>query len=264
MDLSPAEENITFDLDFQVWRPSPTVNVTGCYSLVDKFAVRAISISIDLGNEHVAKVIPSPPDQLRFQPGDVLGFYVESEGRFNQDNGVVLLNNGSHTSELVWFAHISTTAQTPYSGSCPYPVGATGVLNSSTRAAPVISVSITTYSCLIPTHSSMPTQSNESDVPLLSGTLVAAIAAPLVAIFGIVNVVTITVVTALYCKIRKLHKTKSTVHEEQTQQNREQEGEDLYDYPEVWSTHFTRNVAYKSTKSHEQTQQRDKNHNYRL
>ena len=261
MDLSPAEENITFDLDFQVWRPSPTVNVTGCYSLVDKFAIRSISIPIDSENKHVAKVIPSLPDQLLFQPGDVLGFYVESEGRFNQDNGVVLLNNGSHTSELVWFARINATAQTSESGSCPYPVGAIGVLNSLTHAAPVISVSIITYSCLIPTYTPMPTQSNESDISFVSGTLIAAIAAPLVAIFGIVNVVTITVVTALYCKIRKLHKTKSTVHEEHTRQNREQE-EDLYDYPEVWSTHFTRNVAYKSTKSHEQTQQRDRNHNY--
>ena len=229
VDLSPAEENITFDLDFQVWRPSPTVRETGCYSLVDSFIVRSISIPVDSESEHVVRITPPPQDQLHFQPGDVLGFYVESEGLFYQDNGVVLLNSGNHTSELVWFASIDVIAQSSQSGSCPYPVGIAGVLNSLTRAAPVISVSTTAYFCSLPT-STIPTPS------IVSGSLVAAIAAPLVAVFGIINVVTIVVVTMLYCKIRKLHKTKSTVHEEQIPQNREQvteEREHIYDYPEV-------------------------------
>ena len=114
--------------------------------------VRSISIPTSPVNEHVVRVTPLPQDQLQFQPGDVLGFYVESHGLSNEDNGVVLLNNGSHSSELVWFASIDIVAQPPQSGSCPYPVGINGVLRSSTHAAPVISISMTVYSCSTSTN----------------------------------------------------------------------------------------------------------------
>ena len=148
MDLSPQEQNARFDFNFQVWRPSPTVNENGCYSLVNNYLVTSISISTKTVTEHVARVTPSPQHQLQFQPGDVLGFYVESHGTSSDgNNGVVLLNNGSHTSESVWFASIGTTAQTSQSGSCPYPVGTTGVLDTLTLAAPVISISTTAYYC---------------------------------------------------------------------------------------------------------------------
>ena len=49
-----------------------------------------------------------------FEPGDVFGFYIKShgEGGGKDDNiGVVLLNDSSHTSELVWFGRIDITAQ---------------------------------------------------------------------------------------------------------------------------------------------------------
>lgn len=149
VDLNPAELEANFDFELQVWRPSPTVNETGCYSLVDHYIVRSTSIPPQPESEHVARVTPLPQDQLQFQPGDVLGFYVESHGTTSdENNGVVLLNNASYTSELAWHARI--TALTSQSGSCPYPVGTTGVLNTSTRAAPVISISVTTFSCSSP------------------------------------------------------------------------------------------------------------------
>ena len=147
MDLNPL--NPRFNFDFQVWRPSPTVNETECYSLVGNHIVTSISIPAIPESERVARATPSPQDQLQFQPGDVLGFYVESHGEgTHHDNGVVLLNNGSHTSELVWFASIDITSQTSQSGSCPYPVGTTGVLNTFTHAAPVISIAVMTTPCL--------------------------------------------------------------------------------------------------------------------
>ena len=152
MDLNPLKPR--FNFNFQVWRPSPTVNETECYSLVGNHIVTSISIPAIPESERVARATPSPQDQLQFQPGDVLGFYVESNGsgsgpKGDADNGVVLLNNGKHTSELVWFAKIaSTTSQTSQSGSCPYTVGTTGVLNTSTHAAPVISIAVMTTPCL--------------------------------------------------------------------------------------------------------------------
>ena len=144
MDLNPVQDNLHFNFDFQVWRPSSTVNETGCYSLVGNYAVTSISIETMVTESHVARV--TPLYQLQFQPGDVLGFYVESETEISPEgNGVVLLDGGTFTSEKVW--HASITSRTSQSGSCPYPIGTGGVLSSSTRAAPVISISTSVYSC---------------------------------------------------------------------------------------------------------------------
>ena len=148
MDLNPVELEARFTFDFQVWRPSPTVNEDGCYSLVNNFIVTSTSLPTNPAISHVARVTPLPQDQLQFQPGDVLGFYVESSGTSSDnDNGVVFLNNGSHTSELVWHAKIDEAARTSQSGSCPYPVGTNRKLTISRHVAPVISISVTSYSC---------------------------------------------------------------------------------------------------------------------
>ena len=127
------------------------MNITGCYSLVDDFSTLA-TLALQPEDRRVARVVPSSEHQLQFQPGDVLGFYVESHGddaNSNYDNGVVVLNSSNYNfSELVWFASVDiATIQPSRSGSCLYPVGTNGVLNSSIHAAPVISVSMTTYSC---------------------------------------------------------------------------------------------------------------------
>ena len=155
VDLNPDGTRAKFDFILQVWRPSPTVNVSGCYSLVDDFSSREITVEDNPANERVARVTPSPQDQLQFQPGDVLGFYVESngDGSSDHDNGVVVLEYDDQNSaqlfnsELVWYGYIDTLAQTSLSGNCPHPVGTNGMLSSSTHAAPVISISVSSYSC---------------------------------------------------------------------------------------------------------------------
>ena len=146
VDLNPVEDNLYFNFDFQVWRPSSTVNETGCYSLVENYAATSISIETMVTESHVARV--TPLYQLQFQPGDVLGFYVESETQMTPEgNGVVLLDDESDafTSEKLWYASI--ISRSSQSGSCPYPIGTDGVLNISTQAAPVISISTLVYSC---------------------------------------------------------------------------------------------------------------------
>ena len=135
VDVNPGGEKYQNDytLDLQVWRPSPTVDDstgTGQYSLVgnNKFT----SISLDF---RVAIVTPSPQDYIQFQPGDVLGFYVDSDEGNN--DGVVVLTSSSFTSEVVWFASIAPTLAT---SQTTYSIGSSGDLNTSTRAAPVISI----------------------------------------------------------------------------------------------------------------------------
>ena len=126
-----------YTLIFQVWRPSPTVNVssrTGCYSLVGSNRFSQIHLE-----DSVAVVTPSPQEYIQFRPGDVLGFYVE-EAR-DDDHGVVVLTSpSSFTSEIVWYASIAPSMATSQNGDCPYSVGSSGVLNRLTQAAPVISV----------------------------------------------------------------------------------------------------------------------------
>ena len=128
-----------YSLDFQVWRPSPTVDDsigTGCYSLVGNNRFTSISPIIDPG---VAIVIPSPQDYIPFQPGDVLGVYVENAS-VATDGVVVLTHSTFGSSEYVWYAEITET--TSHSRDCPYSVGSNGgVLNTLIRGAPVITIS---------------------------------------------------------------------------------------------------------------------------
>ena len=153
VDLNPVEYDAMFSFDFQVWRPSPTVANDGCYSLVANYLMENI-LPPQITIEHVARVTPLPRNQLPFQPGDVLGFYVESNGTTSAyDNGVVVLQNDSFNNELIW--HASITALTSSIGSCPYPVGSTRLLSSPTSAALVISIAVTTYSCLQSISTSM-------------------------------------------------------------------------------------------------------------
>ena len=124
----------TYTLDLQVWRPSPTVDDstgTGQYSLVGNNRFTSITLS-----DQVAIVTPLPQDYIQFQPGDVLGFYVE-EARDRVGGVAVLTSPSSFTSEVVWYANIDPAMATSQS---VYSVGSSGDLNSSTHAAPVISI----------------------------------------------------------------------------------------------------------------------------
>ena len=132
-----SRDDMRYTVDFQVWRPSPTVDDstgTGCYSLVGNNRFTSIPLS-----GGVAQVIPSPQDYIQFRPGDVLGFYVEEANRAT-DGVVVLTTPSGFSSELVWYASIAPTMATSQNGDCPYSVGSNGVLDTLTRAAPIISI----------------------------------------------------------------------------------------------------------------------------
>ena len=126
-----------YTFDFQVWRPSQTVNSTGCYSLVGNNRFTQVPLS---GNTAVVTPTPSIHGIVQFRPGDVLGFYVEQAR--DENGGVVLLNDASYTDIVVWHASIDVAAASSQTGNCPYSVGPNRVLDTSTTAAPVISVSL--------------------------------------------------------------------------------------------------------------------------
>ncbi len=146
VDIHPVTgiEPVVYSLDLQVWRPSPTVDDstgTGCYSLVGNNRFTSISLGVP-----TFILTPSPEAYIEFQPGDVLGFYIE-EARDNNFDGLVMLNREEFSNELVWHASVAPIMATSQNGDCPYSVGIQGVLNSVTRAAPVISVNISKSCC---------------------------------------------------------------------------------------------------------------------
>ena len=138
-----------YTLDLQVWRPSPTVNHstgTGCYSLVGNNRFTSISLQSQGTVEQAVTVTPSSQDYIPFRPGDVLGFYVNQNMTVETDDGVVVLTSPSRfSSELVWYASIVPSMTTSRLGDCPYSVGRNGVLDTTIRAAPVISVRVGKY-----------------------------------------------------------------------------------------------------------------------
>ena len=110
------------------------------YSLVGNNRFTQISISGGL-----ARATPSPQDYIHFQPGDVLGFYMESNYNNLQDNpGIVLKSDPrSGNREIVWHARMDSNEATLFKKGCPYTwlAGANNELPINfTRLAPIISI----------------------------------------------------------------------------------------------------------------------------
>ena len=129
VDVEPdggMDDREYYTLDFQVWRPSPTV---GQYILIGNNRFTSISL-----NGGVAQVSVMTQNQIQFQSRDVLGFYVE-EAR-DSNKGVNVVTTTSYTSETVWYASVATLN----SIGCPISAGSSGVLNTQLRGAPVVSI----------------------------------------------------------------------------------------------------------------------------
>ena len=132
-----------YTIDFQVWRPTTTVNNssngTGCYSLVGNNRFSSISL-----NNGLVKVAPTPSYHkfIYFSPSDVLGFYIVEVPETHSSNGIVLQTIATFKNDIVWYGSTSVSEWKTNSmnGDCLISVGSEGVLNKMTRAAPVISI----------------------------------------------------------------------------------------------------------------------------
>ena len=126
-------------IHFQVWRPLPTVQSTGCYTLVgfDKFTGR-------LGGRGIVSKVLDPNHNLEFQPGDVVGLFVfkeESNNASATNRGGIMLDT-TYVEEKVWFHTYSEEDPLKLNEEhlCPLPVGAERKLNGHINAAPIISI----------------------------------------------------------------------------------------------------------------------------
>ena len=137
--------NGAYDIFFQVWRPSSTVQDNGCYSLVGENRFT----SIRFGNNDPVSETPEPSNIISVQPGDVVGYYTFSRADpDNSENFGIQLDTG-YTEDIVWYlADFDTDLISTGSTNCPLPVGdgLDRVLTSSTNAGPILEVSISKLS----------------------------------------------------------------------------------------------------------------------
>ena len=131
-----------YDITFQVWRPSPTVNSDGCYGLVGENEFTRISSPNYINGGRIS-VTPEPTNIITVQPGDVVGFYVLSG--MGDGDGIQL---DTSFTESVWYHRNNPPDDSLMSRGdlsvCPFPVGSQSgrILMSSTNAAPMLSVGI--------------------------------------------------------------------------------------------------------------------------
>ena len=126
-------EDRAYDITFQVWRPSPSVNETGCYSLVGQNVFRRFSFP----EGGFVRLMPSANTFITAQVGDVVGYLTTS--RSGSNDGIQLENSRDYSSNEIWYQDIEATNAIS-SGECPLPVGTeTGrILTSFTNAAPML------------------------------------------------------------------------------------------------------------------------------
>ena len=127
--------SMAYDITFQVWRPSPTVNDSGCYSLVGENVFTSISF-FDGG---FVQLSPPSSSVITAQSGDVVGYYTNS--RCGLDDGIQLERDSIYNQNIIWYHTSDSNGLSPLSNSdCPYPVGSESdrILASSTNAAPML------------------------------------------------------------------------------------------------------------------------------
>ncbi len=139
-------EEQPYTIFFQVWRlnsPSP-VDTDGCYTMQGTNHFSPISLADNLSaDKGIVTGIPLESERIEVQPGDVVGFYLESSR--STGDGIQFARNtddrdntSPYTDETVWFATGSLTPE----ATCMYPVGTSGLLSSSTNLAPLITATV--------------------------------------------------------------------------------------------------------------------------
>ena len=132
-----------YDITFQVWRPSSTVQENGCYSMVGENRYTRISL-----NDGLVSVTPEPSNILSVQTGDVVGYLAVSRKGMNDGIQLDDIDDGdddeddNQSVDTVWYDTV--TESNLLKAGVHNCVGTeTGrILRSSTNAAPVLSVSV--------------------------------------------------------------------------------------------------------------------------
>ncbi len=132
-----------YDIHFQVLRATPQ-GPEGCYDLVgSNFILRGMGGVDELRRCIVLEDIP-PGDQIRVEPGDVVGFRIEHFRNGDLDDGGVQLVT-DRTDVTVWYLLGVDMAPGPQVTTCRFRVGPgpeLGRLVTSTNHPPVITAQV--------------------------------------------------------------------------------------------------------------------------
>lgn len=206
-----------------------------CYSLVGNNRFPNLTLDPKRG---IAELTPFPQDRIQFQPGDILGIYVEKA--LDDSDGVVVLTNGNFTSEMVWYGSITNPfAQT---GSCPYPIGATGLLNRLILGAPVVSVSISEYTCPSandPAGGQFTTNPNNRSRTFVNTALLAGVSASLGFIIIVLIVFIMILVVCQKIRTTNVHSSRQNALQRITMP-----ADPYYSYP----LNVEENIAYNNAR----------------
>ena len=123
-----------YSIKFQIWRPT-SENSASCIKIGENSFFPAT-----LTNSYIAAT-PLPSQQLDFQPGDVVGYYLQQDGG---TNGGLQFDAG-FTSEELWYATGNSGLQNDNS----LEVGNAGDLSMSASLGPIISISISEYQSML-------------------------------------------------------------------------------------------------------------------
>ncbi len=130
-----------YDITFQLWRPSPTVNETGCYSLVGENQFKSVGIS----GGGLVTLSPTPPANpfLVANAGDVVG-YVTNSRRYRNE-GIQLEDGAGYSDNSIWYHDYGADGILVYNSmdsNCQVTVG-TGTdktLRRRANAAPMLRI----------------------------------------------------------------------------------------------------------------------------
>ena len=120
-------ENGAYSITFQVWRPTSTDG--NRYVKVGE----NIFLAVTLISSAIQETL-SLDEGLHFQPGDVIGYYLEQNAKGNNGG---LQPDTSFSRETMYYA----TGNTGLRSECVLEVGSTANLSMSTNLGPIISVS---------------------------------------------------------------------------------------------------------------------------
>ncbi len=134
--------NGNYDITFQIWRPSPTIQENGCYSLVGQNVFTSITFM-----NNVPVILVPQDNYVIAQAGDVVGYSTNSRG--NRNEGIQLDQRDEYSQNMVWYH--------PHDGSleignqnCPFPIGseADRILRTLTHAAPMLRIKTSKSFCI--------------------------------------------------------------------------------------------------------------------
>ncbi len=121
-----------YSIKFQIWRPMSSNR----FVKIGENSFPLLTFANNPNTNSDIEKIPANSEQLDFQPGDVVGYYLEQED--GGTNVGLKFDSRDFNLEELWYA----TGNSELQNECLLEVGNAGDLSMSTSLGPIISVSL--------------------------------------------------------------------------------------------------------------------------